>query len=73
MKKVWGSGQKQVGNLWTNIAAWHMNLLLHTLTELWVWHRSASELVHLKDSPWDDLQRRPSHADRRKALQTACL
>jgi hypothetical protein len=25
------------------------------------------------DSLWDDVERRPSHADRRKALQTACL
>jgi hypothetical protein len=73
VKEVWGSGQQQVRNLWTNIAVWHLNLWLHTLTELWAWKRSARELVHRHDSPWDDSQRRPSHADRRKALQAACL
>lgn len=73
VKEVWGSGQQQTRNLWANIAAWHLNLWLHTLTELWAWDRSATELVHREDSPWDDSARRPSHADRRKALQAACL
>lgn len=73
VKEVWGSGQQQVRNLWANIAAWHLNLWLHTLTELWAWDRSATELVHREDSPWDDSERRPSHADRRKSLQAACL
>lgn len=73
VKEVWGSGQQQVRNLWANIAAWHINLWLHTLVELWAWGRSEKELVHRKDSPWDASDRRPSHADRRKALQAACL
>lgn len=73
VKEVWGSGQQQVRNLWANIAAWHLNLWLYTLTELWAWRRSAGELVHRTDSPWDNPDRRPSHADRRKALQAACL
>lgn len=73
VKEVWGSGQQQVRNVWTNIAAWHLNLWMHTLTELWAWRRSAKQLVHRDDSPWDDAERRPSHADRRKALQAACL
>ena len=73
VKEVWGSGQQQVRNLWANIACWHINLWLHTLTELWAWGRSEQELVHREDSPWDDRERRPSHADRRKALQAACL
>lgn len=73
VKEVWGSGQQQVRNVWTNIAVWHLNLWLHTLVELWAWRRSATQLVHRADSPWDDAERRPSHADRRKALQAACL
>lgn len=73
VKEVWGSGQQQVRNLWSNIAVWHVNLWLHTLVELWAWDRSAEDLVHRADSPWDDSARRPSHADRRKALQAACL
>ena len=73
VKEVWGSGQQQVRNLWANIGAWHLNLWLHTLVELWAWDRPADELVHRDDSPWDDAPRRPSHADRRKSLQAACL
>lgn len=73
VKEVWGSGQQQVRNLWTNIGVWHLNLWMHTLVELWAWRRSASQLVRRDDSPWDTAERRPSHADRRKALQAACL
>ena len=73
VKEVWGCGQQQVRNLWTNIAVFHLNLWMHTLVELWSWHRSQEELSDRRDSPWDDAERRPSHADRRKALQQACL
>ena len=73
VKEVWGSGQQQVRNVWANIAAWHLNLWLFTLVELWAWNKPALELTHRDDSPWDDAARRPSHADRRKALQAACL
>ncbi len=73
VKEVWGSGQQQVRNLWANIGVWHLNLWMHTLVELWAWRRSARRLTHRDDSPWDRLERRPSHADRRKALQATCL
>lgn len=73
VKEVWGSGQQQVRNLWANIGVWHLNLWLYTLVELWAWNRTATDLVRRDDSPWDDATRRPSHADRRKALQAACL
>jgi hypothetical protein len=73
VKEVWGAGQQQVRNVWANIAAWHLNLWLFTLVELWSWNKSAKELTHRDDSPWDDATRRPSHADRRKALQAECL
>jgi hypothetical protein len=73
VKEVWGSGQQQVRNVWANIACWHLNLWLFTLVELWAWKKSATELTHRDDSPWDDVERRPSHADRRNALQAACL
>lgn len=73
VKEVWGSGQQQVRNLWSNVAVWHLNLWMHTLVELWAWRRTRKQLIDRADSPWDDPDRRPSHADRRKALQTACL
>jgi hypothetical protein len=72
-KEVWGAGQQQVRNIWTNIAAFNLNLWMHTLVELWCWDREHAALVDRSRSPWDDDARRPSHADRRKTLRHACL
>ena len=69
VKEVWGAGQQQVRNIWTNVAAYHLILWIHTLVELWSWNRSQGELCDRSQSPWDDAERRPSHADRRKALR----
>jgi hypothetical protein len=69
IKEVWGAGQQQVRNIWTNVAVYHLNLWMHTLVELWAWGRSRRDLCDRRDSPWDDAARRPSHADRRKALR----
>ena len=38
-------------------------------TELWAWDRPDEELVDRSASPWDAEPRRPSHADKRKALR----
>lgn len=73
VKEIWGSGQQQVRNLWSNIGVWHLNLWMHTLVELWAWRKTDKQLTRRDDSPWDDADRRPSHADRRKALQGDCL
>ena len=69
VKEVWGTGQQQVRNIWTNVAVYHLNLWMHTLVELWAWDKSHEELCDRSDSPWDDAERRPSHANRRKALR----
>jgi hypothetical protein len=69
VKEVWGAGQQQVRNIWTNLAVYHLNLWMHTLVELWSWNRPHDKLCDRRLSPWDDAERRPSHADRRKALQ----
>lgn len=73
VKEVHGAGQPQLRNLWSNIAAWHLALWLHTLAELWAWDRSHAELCDRTAAPWDDAERRPSHADRCKALRCKCL
>ena len=73
MKEVWGAGQQQVRNLDANIGAWHMNLWAYTMVELWAWEQPEEELVDRSRSPWDNQPRRPSHADRRKALLRHCL
>lgn len=73
VKEVWGSGQQQVRNIWNNLAVYNLNLWMHTLVELWAWDKSAGQLVDRSDSPWDDPERRPSHANRRKALRTQVM
>ena len=42
---------------------------MHTLVELWAWDKKHEELCDRTDSPWDNAERRPSHAVRRKALR----
>ena len=69
VKEVWGSGQQQVRNIWTNVAVYNLNLWMHTLVELWAWDKTERQLVDRGDSPWDEAARRPSHANRRKALR----
>jgi hypothetical protein len=73
LKEVWGAGQQQLRNLWANVGAFHLSLWMHTLVEVWAWERRGSRLIDRTGSPWDDPRRRPSHADRRRALQRQCL
>jgi len=73
VKEVEGSGQQQVRNIWSNVAVYNLNLWMHTLVELWAWDRSHEQLVDRSDSPWDDAERRPSHANRRCALRRQIL
>lgn len=73
VKEVHGVGQAQVRNYWSNVAVYHVQLWWHTMIELWAWHRPVRELVNRRLSPWDDANRRPSHADRRNALRRQCL
>jgi hypothetical protein len=73
VKEVHGVGQAQTRNYWSNVAVYHLKLWLHTLIELWAWRRPAHQLVDRQLSPWDDADRRPSHADKRNALRRQCL
>jgi hypothetical protein len=69
IKEVHGAGQQQVRHYWANVATFHLSLWAHTLVELWAWRCSAGRLRDRRDSPWDDSERRPSHADRCNALK----
>ena len=69
VKEVEGAGQQQLRNVWANVGAWHLCLWAHTLVELWAWRRSGRRLTQRDDRPWDDVDRRPSHADRLKCLR----
>jgi hypothetical protein len=73
LKEVWGAGQQQLRNLYANVGAFNLNGWMHTTVEAWAWERSEEELVDRSGSPWDDPTRRPSHADKRKALQREVL
>lgn len=73
VKEVHGVGQAQTRNYWSNVGVFPLKVWLHTLIELWAWHQPAQELVDRRASPWDDAERRPSHADRRNTLRRACL
>lgn len=73
VKEVWGAGQQQVRNLQANIGCFNLNAWMYSLVEAWAWDQPEAQLVDRCASPWDELERRPSHADRRKALQQQLL
>jgi hypothetical protein len=68
VKEVWGAGQQQVRNVWSNIGCWHLNQWMCTLVELCSWDQEKSVLTDRSERPWDNPDRRPSHADRRRAI-----
>jgi hypothetical protein len=73
LKEVEGIAQVQLRRLWSNVGALNLNLWVHTLIEVWAWGRPAESLSDRSDRPWDDAGRRPSHADRRRAVQRVML
>jgi hypothetical protein len=73
LKEVWGAGQQQLRNLYANIGAYHMNLWALTMVEAACWDRPEEELIDRRGSPWDEEWRRPSAADKRRAIQREIL
>jgi len=73
VKEVWGAGQQQVRNIYASIGAWAVNLSWYSVVEAWAWSRAEAEVMDRSRSPWDVETRRPSHADKRKALQRELL
>jgi DDE superfamily endonuclease len=68
-KEVWGAGQQQLRNLHANVGAFHLNLWMQTMVETQAWARPEGELIRRDDAPWESKPRRPSHADKRRAVQ----
>lgn len=68
VKEIWGAGQQQVRNIWSNIGCWHLCGWLYGLVELECWDLPSERLVDRSDRPWDNASRRPSHADRRRRI-----
>jgi hypothetical protein len=73
VKEVWGAGQQQVRNMHSNEGCFNLNLWMYSLTEAWAWGQKEEELVDRSNCPWDSTPRRPSHQDKRKALQREVL
>jgi len=73
VKEIWGAGQQQVRNVWSSIACWNLNGWLYTLLELSSWDACQTELTDRSDRPWDNPDRRPSHADRRRTIAREML
>ena len=71
VKEIWGAGQQQVRNVYANVGAMALNLIWYSLVEAWAWLRREEELV--VRPVWDEEDRRPSHADKRRALQREIL
>jgi hypothetical protein len=68
-KEVGGLGQQQGRDMWAHIGACHRAAWAQALTERGAWDQPREARGDRSASPWDDPQRRPAHADRRKALQ----
>jgi hypothetical protein len=73
VKEVHGAGQQQLRNYHANVAAWNLCLWLFTLVEAWAWNKPKEAICDRSASPWEDLERRPSHADRLRALRQEIL
>jgi len=73
VKEVEGAGQQQVRNVHSNEGCFNLNLWMYSLVEAWAWGRPEEELANRSACPWDSEPRRPSHADKRKALQREVL
>jgi DDE superfamily endonuclease len=73
VKEVWGAGQQQVRNVFSSEGCFNLNLWMYSLVEAWAWDKEEEDLVDRSACPWDSEPRRPSHADKRKALQREVL
>lgn len=73
LKEVERIEEMQLRRVWANVGAFNLNLWAHTLVEVWAWGRPEASLRDRGDRPWDDASRRPSHADKRLAIQRDML
>ncbi|MFO0843514.1 MAG: hypothetical protein U0797_14115, partial [Gemmataceae bacterium] len=57
----------------SSVGCFNLNLWMHALVEAWAWDKGEEQLVDRSRCPWDSEPRRPSHRDKRKALQREVL
>ena len=68
VKEVWGAGEQQVRNIWSNVGCWNLYTWLYAMVEISCWEDSAETLVDRSTRAWDNPNRRPSHTDRRRHI-----
>ena len=68
VKEVWGAGEQQVRNIWSNVGCWNLCTWLYAMVEISCWEDSAETLVDRSTRAWDNPNRRPSHTDRRRHI-----
>jgi hypothetical protein len=73
VKEVEGAGEQQLRYWGANVGAYHLCLWGYTAVEWWAWDKGSDAVCDRSRSPWDQEARRPSHADKRKALQRGIL
>lgn len=73
VKDIWGADEQQVRNVDCNVGCFNLNLWMYSTVEAWAWPKEEEDLVDRSASPWDSEPRRPSHADKRKAVQREIL
>lgn len=73
IKEVEGAGQQQLRYWRANAGAFNWCLWSYTAVEWWAWPKHFAEVVDRSQAPWDETERRASHAEKRKALQQECL
>lgn len=73
VKEIWGAGEQQVRNVWSNVGCWNLCGWLYSLVELECWDDKSEQLVDRSDRPWDNPSRRPSHNDRRRNIARKML
>jgi len=73
VQEIRGAGQQQVRNIWSNIGCRHLNQWMYTLVELCSWDVAKPQLTDRSHRPWDNPDRRPSHADRRATIAREML
>ena len=73
VKEIWGAGEQQVRNVWSNVGCWNLCGWLYAIVELECWDETSEQLVDRRDRPWDNPDRRPSHSDRRRIIARKML
>lgn len=73
VKEVVGAGRQQVRFVHACTGSLHVCLWTYTLTEAWAWGKEDDTLSNRQGSPWDNPNRRPSHADKRRAYRREML